>query len=323
VDNPIQRRVKGTGLGLPLSRKLAALLGGELRVRSEVGRGSTFTVRLPLKFRDLKADLEAAPVVWVRDPNSQPVLVVEDSPEMVLMYKGYMRGSGFQVVPAATVREAEQLLETLRPEAIILDIMLRSETTWPFLARLKENSSTRNIPVLVSSTIEDQGKAYHLGVDGYLLKPIERTALIRELMSLTGKRPISHVLIIDDDERDRYILKQQIKQLSLVIAEAAGGGAGIRKAIQERPDLIFLDLNMPDMTGFDTLDRLKAEPNLEAVPVVIVTSKVVTSEERDRLMAKAVAIMSKENLDKANLVEFLLRTLPQMAAPAGAAMEEE
>ncbi len=323
VDNPIQRRVKGTGLGLPLSRKLAALLGGDLRVHSSVGKGSSFTVRLPLHYQEAIGGPEAGPAVWVRDPNSKPVLVVEDSPEMIMMYKGYMRGSGFQVVPAASVREAERILETVRPEAIILDIVLRSETTWPFLAMLKESSSTKDIPVLVSSTLEDQAKAYHLGVDGYLLKPIERTPLIRELMTLTGKRPLSQVLIIDDDERDRYILKQQMKQLSLVISEATGGMAGIRRAAQEKPDLIFLDLNMPDIDGFETLDRLKAVPSLESVPVVIVTSKVVTSEERDRLMTKAVAIMSKESLDKANLLEFLRRTLPLAAVPAAAAVEEE
>ncbi len=317
VDSPIQRRVKGTGLGLPLSKKLAALLQGEVLVTSQLGAGSTFTLRLPVNYKESVETHVPPPVDWVRDPTSIPVLVVEDSPEMMMMYKSYLKGSGFQIFPAGTVREAEDLLDQVRPGAILLDVLLRSEYSWAFMAKLKEEPRTRNIPVLVASTIEDQAKGFHLGVDAYLLKPIERTSLIRELKLLTGQPPVGQLLIIDDDERDRYLLKQQLRKLSVLTTEATSGIEGIRLACESQPNVICLDLGMPDMTGFETLDRLKADPAIRDIPVIIVTSKVLTDSERNRLLEKAVAIVSKDGRGRADFAETLRSTLSSVGITAG------
>jgi CheY-like chemotaxis protein len=319
IDHPIQRRVKGTGLGLPLSRKLARLLGGDLVVRSELGVGSTFVLTIPAYYREAVEEQESPSFQWTHEPGSLPVLIVEDSPEMILMYKSYLKGSGFQVLTAATVHEAEQLIEVVRPAAIILDIVLRSETSWPFLAKLKDGAETRDIPILVSSTTEDQAKGYHLGVDGYLVKPFERAGLIRELKVIVGQSAPSQILIIDDDERDRYILKQHLKQLPVLIYEASNASDGIHKAAEQKPDVIFLDLAMPDMNGFETLDRLKSDPLLKMIPVAIFTSQIIDPVERDRLLEKASIIISKAD-SGLPVVEFLRKTLPNAEIPA-AAME--
>ena len=127
VDNPIQRRVKGTGLGLPLSRQLALLLGGDVAVRSELGSGSTFTARIPLRFHDHIEEQVTTPHDWVADPERTPVLFVEDSPETVAVYRSFLRDTEFQIITAGTTRDAERLLEKIQPGAIVLDIMLRSE----------------------------------------------------------------------------------------------------------------------------------------------------------------------------------------------------
>ena len=317
VDNPIQRRVKGTGLGLPLSKKLATLLGGEITVQSLLGAGSVFTLRLPLHYQEIARTQIVALDEWVLDPTSVPILIVEDSPEMMLMYKSYLKGSGFQVFPAGTTREADDILERIRPGVVLLDIRLRFEDTWKFLTQFKEDSRTKDIPVLMVSTIEDQAKSYHLGVDSYLLKPIERTKLIRELQVLTGQRPFSEILIIDDDERDRYLVRQQLRKMSVLTSEATSGIEGIRKACESKPGVILLDLAMPGISGFETLDRLKAEPVTKHIPVIIVTSQILTEEERGRLMDKAFAIVGKGS-ERAELEDVLRRTLQISGVDANA-----
>jgi len=317
VDHPIQKRVRGTGLGLPLSKKLAALLGGRVLVESELGTGSVFTLQIPLRYRE---DHEpAAPVEWVPDPASLPVLVVEDSPEMMMMYNSYLKGTGFQVLPAGTTREAEDVLERVRPDAIVMDIVLRSEDTWAFVAKLKQDTRTRNIPIVVVSTIDDEAKGFHLGVDRYVLKPIERSELIRELRSLTGQPPMAQVLIIDDEERDRYLLRQKLRNLPLLVIEAASGTEGIRAACKHRPDVIFLDLGMADLSGFEVLERLKKEPATAEIPVVVVTSRVLTGSEREEIMQRAVEIVGKGNLEETDFDEVLRRAtnerIPPVIAP--------
>ncbi len=319
VDHPIQKRVKGTGLGLPLSKKLATLLGGSVEVKSQVGAGSEFALRIPLRCRE---DIQepAGPLVdWIRDPDSIAVLVVEDSAEMMMMYKSYLKGSGFQMLPARTTREAEEILERIRPSAIILDIVLRAEDSWAFMARLKQDDSTRDIPVLVASSIEDQAKGFSLGVDRYLLKPIERASLIRELTALTGEPAIPRVLIIDDEERDRYLIKQKLRNMSLLIAEASNGQEGIRMAYTNMPDVIFLDVRMPDITGFEVVERLKKDSALAEIPVILVTSHVLTEAEKVAMSRKVVAIVGKGDLAEADFAELMRRAQEERKLSLGAA----
>lgn len=311
LDNPIQRRVKGTGLGLPLSRKLAALLGGSVSVDSKLGEGSTFYLRIPCRYREPGKVEAAPPETWVADPSSLPVLFLEDSAEMILTYKNYLRNSGFQVLPAATTREAEEILERMHPRAIVLDIVLRAEYTWNFLARLKADPSTKDIPVLVLSTIEDKAKGYHLGAAAYLTKPVERAELIAELRTITGAPPLRQVLIIDDNEVDRYVLKQQLRKLSVLISEASTAMEGLRKAREQKPAMIFLDLVMPEHTGFEVLESLKAESALSDIPVVIATSCVLKDADRAHLLEKAVAVIRKDSLAQFDMANLLSNTLNQ------------
>jgi signal transduction histidine kinase/DNA-binding response OmpR family regulator len=309
VDSPIQRRVKGTGLGLPLSKKLATVLGGEVGVQSEMGVGSTFTLRIPLRYRDRVEPGPQPLPEWVPDSSKLAVLIVEDNLAMKMMYNSFLEGSAFQPVHASTTREAEQILDQLRPAAIVLDVVLRSEDTWSFLAGRAEDARSNGIPILVVSPIEDQGKAYHLGASGYLVKPIERADLLCRLSLVTGQSPPSRVLIIDDNERDRYLFKHQLRDSAFVVLEASGGREGIRKAGEEKPHLIVLDINMPDMTGFEVVERLKEDASTRNIPVVICTSRVLNSTERTQLTGKAVTIISKENRDKSGVAEELRRII--------------
>ena len=320
VDNPIQKRVRGTGLGLPLSKKLATVLGGTVGVRSHLGSGSDFTLLMPVRYRGDETEQSAAATIEIsHDPSRVPLLIVDDRPEMIMMYRGYLATSEFDMWPASNTREAEEAIERMWPAAIVLDIVLRAEDSWALLARLKNGDRTRAIPVLVASTVEDRNKAFHLGADSYILKPFEQADLLRELRSLTGQAPAMRVLIIDDQERDRYLLKQRLRHLPLQIIEAPGGVEGLRLAAERRPHVIFLDLSMPDLSGFDVLRMLKGQNVTAEIPVIIVTSLVLSEAERQRLPERDIVIVRKDRLEQADFAELLRRSgVPAMRNPDAA-----
>ena len=289
VEGKLQKVAKGTGLGLPLSRKLAQLLGGEVSVSSELGVGSVFTVRIPLVFH---GDTEVAYVPDVRrelDATKLPVLVVEDNREALFIYEKYLKGTNFQVVPAGNTSEARGLMRSMRPQAIILDVLLHGEHSWDFLRDLKADSVTREIPVYVVTVADNREKALALGADEFHPKPVERDWLLKHLESSLAAPA---VLVIDDDATARYFIKGVLSGASCDIAEAGGGMEGLRMARELTPALIVLDLIMDDLSGFEVLEQLKADPATRAIPVVIHTSKDLDHKEQLRLSA-AVDIIPK------------------------------
>jgi signal transduction histidine kinase/CheY-like chemotaxis protein len=316
VDSPIQRRHKGTGLGLPLSKKLAILLGGQVSVESELGAGSTFQVRIPLRYRIAGEPEPAVPPVRAAESEGLPVLIVEDSLETILMYRSYLQGTGFRPIHAASTRDARGILETLRPVAIVVDVVLRSEDSWGFLARVKGDDATKDIPVMVVSTIEDQAKAYNLGADDYLVKPLEAEILIERLRIFSGQPPARRLLLIDDNDRDRYLVKQCFRDPTVEIVETSSGSEGILEAERQKPDMIVLDLCMPGMSGFAVLDQLKRNPATKGIPVVICTSLELTGSERSQLMLDAAAVLEKQKLDRVHAAQVLHQVLDQPAVAA-------
>jgi signal transduction histidine kinase/DNA-binding response OmpR family regulator len=292
IEHPLQRRVRGTGLGLPLCRRLADLLGGTVGVTSAVGVGSTFLAEIPVYY---PASSPASILSWEPHPDLLPVLVVEDEPEMLLLYEKHLSGSRYQMIGARTLREAREALKVTRPRAIVLDILLAGEDTWSLLAELKRGEETRAIPLLVATTVEDRAKALALGADLYLQKPVERTAFLWTLTRLIAPASVARVLIVDDDEIARYLLRQSLNSTHHVVLEAGGGFEGIRLAERELPDVVFLDLQMPDLNGYDVLRRLRESPLTREIPVVIFSSHAVTDEER-LVLASAESILHKEGL---------------------------
>jgi CheY-like chemotaxis protein len=284
--------VRGTGLGLPLCRRLAELLGGTVSITSEPGRGSTFTAEIPILY-----DPTPAPVPTVAlDPGRIPVLAVEDNLEMLLLYEKFVSGSHFQIVSSRSLRQAREAVANARPRAILLDIMLRGEDSWEFLTELKRSEETRTIPVAVISTVEDQQKGIALGADAYCIKPIERQGLLQLLTRLVAPQTMRRILLVDDDEVARYILRQHLNAPHRVIEEAADGPTAIARAVENPPDLICLDLSMPGMTGHEVLRRLRQDPRTHDIPVLIVSSVRLEDEERRALLPEVNAILSKDDL---------------------------
>ena len=294
VDSAFQKRVKGTGLGLSLSRHLTELLGGNVSLTSEVGKGSTFFATIPISYNNSEFGAVVPDVNWQLDPSRLPVLVIEDNEETFFTYEKYFQGSNYQLIQARSLQETKLALEMFKPVAVISDILLKEQNTWNLISEMKQNEATRDIPLLVITVINNDKKALELGADAFFVKPIERLLLLDSFNKLINKKRQQKILIIDDDQVSRYLLKQLLAYTNFTILEAENGREGIRLAGEENPDCIFLDLAMPHMNGFEVIELLKSDRATSNIPVIINTSKVLEEEEKRDLARRTVAILSKD-----------------------------
>ena len=257
-----------------------------------VGIGSTFSVIIPVIYKEPVREVQR-PVPFI-DSTKFPVLVIEDDPQAILFYEKYLKRSDFQVIPAYNLAQAKEVLRSIRPFAIILDILLPGEDGWAFLAEMKGNESTQDIPILVVTIVEEKWRGMTLGADDYAVKPVERKWLLEKLKELAQKGPLEKILVIDDEEVSRYLIRNYLSDFRYTVIEAADGKEGLRRAVEDRPQAIFLDLIMPGMDGFEVLDQLKRNPLTRDIPVIVITSKVIDEVERKRLANNVLAILSKE-----------------------------
>ena len=292
LPSHLQGKVKGTGLGLPLCRRLAHLLGGDVSVKSERGVGSVFAATVVAHFEGEGLAAAELPETSI-ELGRTPVLVLDDDPETRHIYEKHLRDTRYQPVGARNLREARELLRRTRPQAILLDIMLRGEDSWRWLSELKNEPATASIPIIVITSIEDERKGFALGADAYCMKPVERATLLERLDAFTGRR----VLVIDDDPAARYLMQKLLADTHTCVLEAADGRSGLIAARRARPSMIFLDLGLPDFGAEEVLDALKSDADLHDVPVAIVTASKLTSDECARLGRRAQAVVQKSDLN--------------------------
>jgi DNA-binding response OmpR family regulator len=298
IDSALQRKVKGTGLGLALSKRMAHLLAGDILVESEAGKGSTFTVIVPLVHPEVVEMRLLDERSRQLDPARTPILVVEDNRAAVIVYERYLTKSGFQLVPARTLDEARDKLASLKPAAIILDVMLEDQSSWSFLADLKKDPKTKDIPVLVVTVMGGEDRARSLGADDFSLKPVEESWLSSRLRALSRRGPIHKVLVIDDDETARYLLRKFLEGTPYTLIEATDAMDGSRLARDEQPDVIILDLFLPNGSGLDVVDELKKDTRTRDIPVLIVSAQPFDGGLHEKLSAVTAGVVEKKDLSR-------------------------
>jgi signal transduction histidine kinase/CheY-like chemotaxis protein len=294
VDNLLQERHRGTGLGLPLCRNLAMLLGGKIWLESEPGKGSTFYVAIPVSYTGEAVVAEDSADLPVPEFHRVPVLILEDNAETARVIEGFLRGTEFQPILASSVGQAEAWSHRHTPAAVVSDIYLRQDTAWGFLGRLRERLP--RIPLIATSIYEESGNAAEKGADLFLPKPVERDTLLRELRRLTGQRGTRRLLIVDDNDVSRYILRELLQQPWLDISEAGNGTQALAAIRDNLPDALILDLLMPDIGGIEILRQLRAAAATESLPVLIYTSKPLSEPERALLESWNARVIRKEEV---------------------------
>jgi len=243
--------------------------------------------------------------------------VVEDSTESLHVYDRLLRGSPFQVIPARTIRAAEHRRASLAVRAVILDIQLAGEDAWGYLARLKADG-VPDLPVLVVTNVDDQPKAASLGADAYASKPVERGWLVQQLRKLTGLGT-ARAVVIDDEEAPRYALRSLLGPMGFEVWEYGQPEEALRQVLAAPPDVLFLDLIMPGMTGLALLESLRQDPRTREIPAVLVTSKVLLPGEREVAGRLGASVVSKDVLGQpqaaAEIQQGLARAGWHAAAP--------
>ncbi|HEX4453246.1 MAG TPA: response regulator [Kofleriaceae bacterium] len=316
IESHLQRRLKGTGLGLPLARKLAARLGGMLHLDSDIGKGATFTLDIPARHEEAKEMRALVERSRAKPAGATSILVVEDDRHSLFLYERYLVMAGFHVLPARTIADAKELMKDHRPAAIVLDVMLEGDSSWSFLAGIKDNPETRDIPVLVVTITNREDKARALGADEFWLKPIDQDQLLRKLSELAERSPMTRVLVIDDDDKARYIIRHHLEGTPYKLFEASNGPDGVQLAREHHPNVILLDFLLGGSTAFDVIDDLKADPDTRGIPVVVVTSHVLDAIEQKRLLAEASSVISKQNLSRELAINRIRDALSKTAAGA-------
>ena len=327
VESAMQARFKGTGLGLPLSRKLAELLGGSIWASSTLGVGSTFHACIPIRYPGCTPTPSRQPLgaPLQPDPVRTPILVIEDNAETLFTYEKYFEGTIYQPFLTRTLEQAQQLLASFTPQAIIMDILLEEQNTWALLCELKENQLTRDIPVIVATVVNNETKARALGAEAFLIKPVDRLLLLNKINMLIKRDKPQKLLLIDDDPADRYVLKQLLRDCTnrvtppVCLIEANNGQEGIRLAQVEKPDCIILDLSMPELSGTEVLSLLKSDSATNLIPVILHTSEPLEAAEKKELALRTIAILSKETVSS----EVAMQGLQEALVKAGIAIVKE
>jgi len=330
IASQLTKRVEGTGLGLAMVRRLAELHGGTVAVTSQAGHGSCFTVWLP--WRAAQADtpdempaVEELPttaathaVAAVPSGSRRLALVVEDDDEAAALMGLQLQAEGFDVRTVTSAEAALALSGTLRPDLITVDILLPGMDGWDFIARLRDLPAWADVPVVVVSVMADHRRGFSLGASLVLQKPVSRQALARGLNRI-GLAPDgeSTVLVIDDDPHAIEIIATHLRQSGHVVLRAPGGAEGIELARRFRPDLIALDLEMPEVNGFDVVDALSGHPGTSGIPIVVVTARQLTPAMRKRLNGHIHDIVDKAGFDSGRFVAEVRRAIPQGVARAG------
>jgi signal transduction histidine kinase/CheY-like chemotaxis protein/CHASE3 domain sensor protein len=311
AEETTSRDYGGTGLGLPISRRFCEMLGGDLTVESRSAVGSTFTIRVPalLPGSTVEAPAQAEPekttaeLAALRETGAgRTVLVVDDDSESRDIVERLLRGDDFTVVCASTGEEGLRLAHALVPAVITLDVMMPDMDGWAVLRALKADPALRDVPVVMLTMLDDKTKGYSLGATDYLVKPIDRERLRAVVSRYSASEAPGTALLVDDEASVREQLSRELSAEGWEVVGTENGRAALDWLATQRPTLILLDLMMPVMDGFDFLVELHANADWREIPVVVLTAKDLTAEDRRILSGRVEQIFEKDAWSHQQLV---------------------
>jgi CheY-like chemotaxis protein len=308
ADASTTRKYGGTGLGLAITQRFCDMLGGGITVHSEVGKGSTFTMVLPtiscktvIQEAVLEANLSLTKGAELPG-DTKRVLVIDDDPTVHDLMQRFLTKEGFQVDSALSGKDGLQKAKAHRPDVITLDVMMPSQDGWSVLAALKADPDLADIPVIMLTMVDDKSMGYALGASDYLTKPIDRHRLSKVLKKYHCENPPCPILLVEDDPASRDMMRQILEKEGWIVTEAENGCLALDCLKKERPELILLDLMMPEMDGFGLVRELQRNPAWRSIPVIVVTAKDITPEDQRMLRGHVEQIFQKGEFSREELL---------------------
>ncbi len=315
ADASTTRKYGGTGLGLAISRKFCQMMGGDIVVESEPGKGSTFLVHIPVDVVDpkkvtLQVEEEAGAIV-----EGSSVLVIDDDPSVRDVVKRSLTKEGVSVMTAASGEEGLELARKHRPDVITLDVQMPGMDGWEVLKTLKSDPELRQIAVIMMTNIDEKTTGYALGAAEYMTKPVDRDHLVAVLKKFRNNASTRPVLVVEDDPSVREIIRRALSQEGLKVLEAANGIEALARLAESPPSLILLDLMMPELDGFGFVDELRRHDEWSKIPVVVLTAKDISSEDRSRLEGFTSAVLVKKGQSPDALIREMRDLIQQATGP--------
>jgi CheY-like chemotaxis protein len=289
ADLSTTRKYGGTGLGLAITRRLCQMMGGDVMVDSAPEQGSTFTIKLPAVLSSQETGVRSegsgsssslTPGPCLLTPSAGTILVVDDDPVIREILHRVLSKEGFGVITAARGEDGLRLARQVQPQAITLDVMMPGMDGWAVLSTLKADPALAGIPVILLSIVDDMRLGHALGASDYLVKPVDRDRLIAALKKWCKKPSAPVALIAEDDPATREVLRRTLERDGWAVVEAANGRQALECVVRQPPSVIVLDLLMPEMDGFEFLNELRRRPEGQQVPVLVITAKELTEEDR-------------------------------------------
>ncbi len=325
ADASTTKKFGGTGLGLTISQRFCELMGGQIHVESDQGEGTCFEILLPERVGD-SADQEqpAADEPAADEPAPEPartgdvparsnnlILVIDDDPSVLELMQRTLTKEGYDVQCASSGEEGLRLARELRPAAVTLDVMMLEMDGWTVLTSLKADPVTADIPVVMLTIVEDKERGYTLGATEYMTKPVDRERLVAVLHKYVKGSGL-RVLIVEDQAGDREMLRRILEKEGFQVSEAENGRVGLEVALENPPDLILLDLFMPEMNGFEFIHVMRRQEQIADIPVIVVTARDITKKIRAQLNEHVQVTMQKGDFSSAELLKEVRCLLAQL-----------